>query len=260
MKVVILSGGTGTRLREVTEFIPKALVPIGGRPMIWHIMKIYAYYGFRDFVLALGYKQEAFKEYFRHFNEINNDVLIRTGYCEGIHITTPQGEFPDDWIVRLSDTGINAMKGARLKKIQKYIVDDTFMCTYGDAVSDINITNLLAFHHSHGKIATITGVHPKARFGEVHHDNGYVQSFTEKPNDDKCLMNGGFMVFHKDIFDLLSEVDTCDLELGVLDKLAQNQQLMVYHHKGFWACMDNYKEMTELQFAWDTDKPPWKVW
>ena len=260
MQTVLLCGGTGTRLREVTEFIPKALVPIGGKPLIWHIMKIYSCYGFRDFVLALGYKQEAFKEYFAHFNEINNDVMIRTGVCRDIYIDTPQGEFPDDWIIRLSDTGLNAMKGARLKKIQKYIVDDTFLATYGDAVSDINITNLLAFHRSHGKIATITGVSPKSRFGEIHHEGGMVTNFTEKPSNGESLMNGGFMVFRRDIFDFLTEDDTCDLEIGVLDKLAQNQQLMVYHHKGFWHCVDNYKEMSELQHLWDNNNAEWRIW
>ena len=253
--VAILCGGSGTRLREQTEFLPKPLIPIGNIPMVVHIMKIYARYGFKDFILALGYKQDAFKQYFNDYDVINNDVTVSIGRPQDnhYHSCVDQG-----WNVTLVDTGENTMKGGRLKRIENHIHSNTFMCTYGDAVADIDIRNLIAFHKNHGKLVTITGIHPVPRFGELCHEAGRVLSYREKP-DDGCLMNGGFMVMNRGIFDYLTPDEWCDLEIGPLELLAAKEELMVYHHKGFWKCMDNLKEMSELQQMWDSGKAPWRV-
>ena len=252
IQVCILCGGTGTRLKEQTEFLPKPLIQIGGKPMIWHIMKIYAHYGFTDFVLSLGYKQECFKNYFAHFYEINHDMVLT-------ELGISWKAIWEKWRVVLSDTGINTLKGARLKRIETYIKGDTFLCTYGDGLSDVNIHELLAFHKSHGKIATITGVHPSPRFGEIHHVNGLVQAFSEKPQGE-CLMNGGFMVFNRGIFDYLSEDESCDLETGCFDALTEDKELMVFPHTGYWSCMDTLKDVGILQNEWDSGNVPWKTW
>ena len=255
---VILCGGTGTRLREMTELLPKSLIPIGGIPMIVYIMKLYAYYGFKDFILALGYKQEAFKQYFAHYDLINNDCTVSVGrymgknYCEAKHT--------DQWSVTMVDTGENTMKGGRLKRIEKYIKEDIFMCTYGDGLSDVNLREVLTFHQSHGKIATITGIHPIPRFGEIHRERGKVVSFSEKPQDDNCLVSGGYMVFNRRIFDYLTDDAWCDLEVGPLELLAAKGELQVYHHKGYWQCLDTMKDMGELQQEWETGKARWKIW
>jgi glucose-1-phosphate cytidylyltransferase len=257
IQTIILCGGSGTRLKEMSEFIPKPLIPIGGIPMIVHIMRLYAYYNFKDFVLALGYKQDAFKQYFAHYDIINNDVTLNIGRYQGDNYRhyTDQG-----WKVTLSDTGEATFKGARLKRVEKYVQGDTFMCTYGDGIGDIDIPALLAFHQYHGKIATVTGVHPSPRFGEIHHDNGKVISFSEKPHDDNCLVNGGFMCFNRGIFDYLTVDPWCDLEVGPLELLAAKGELQVYHHRRFWKAMDTLKDMGELQTMWDGGHPKWKVW
>jgi len=256
MQTIILCGGTGTRLKEQTEFLPKPMIQIGGKPMIWHIMKIYAHHDCTDFILALGYKQEYFKEYFRHFYEINNDSVMRVGSFKTI---VKLEQYTDLWDVILSDTGLNTLKGARLKRVEKYIKGDTFMCTYGDGLSDVNLYDLLSFHKSHGKIATITGVHPSPRFGEIHHVDGLVQEFTEKPQGE-CLMNGGFMVFNRGVFDYLSGDESCDLETQVFHDLTIDKELMVYQHKGFFGYMDNLYDMGVLQNMWDSGQPKWRVW
>lgn len=254
--VVIMCGGTGTRLREMTEFLPKPLVQIGGKPLVWHIMKIYAHYGFNNFVLALGYKQEVFKEYFAHFHEVNNDVTFGVG--RNPYILWP--ECPQwDWTVTLSDTGANTLKSARLKRIEKYIHEDVFMCTYGDGLSDIDLNELLKFHRGHGKIATITGVHPAPRFGEIHHEGGVVRVFMEKPGNP-LLMNGGFMVFNRGIFGYLSDDNQCDLETTVFNRLIEDEQLMVFSHSGFWKCCDTLKDMEELRDMWESGTPKWRIW
>ena len=197
MQVVILCGGTGTRLKEQTEFLPKALIPIGGKPMIAHIMKWYAHYGFKKFILALGYKQEQFKIYFANYDIINNDVKVDIGRYRGNNCY----DYPDQWEVTMVDTGENTLKGGRLKRVEKYIEDDIFMMTYGDGIGDINIPELLVFHKSHGKMVTVTGVHSTSRFGEIHREGSKVISFTEKPADNNNLINGGFFVFEKKIFE-----------------------------------------------------------
>jgi glucose-1-phosphate cytidylyltransferase len=256
MKVVILLGGTGTRLKEMTEYIPKGLIPIGGIPMVVHIMRWYAKFGFKDFVLALGYKQEAFKQYFAHYAIINNDIHVKTGH--GPNNVSCWGDV-SPWDVTLSDTGENTMKGARLKRVEKYIEDETFFCSYGDGLADINLHELLAFHKKHGKIATVTGVHSPPRFGEIHRKDGTVISFSEKPVDDNHLINGGYFVFNRKIFDYLSEDSWCDLEVGALELIAAKGEMMVYHHRGWWGCMDNLLEMSKLSELWNSGKAPWKV-
>jgi glucose-1-phosphate cytidylyltransferase len=257
MKIVILCGGSGTRLREMTSFLPKPLIPIGGKPFIWHIMKLYSHYGFNEFVLALGYKQEMFKEYFIHYNQINEDITVDTGICSALPCYSLHR---DKWRVTLSDTGLNTMKGARLKRVEKYVDGDNFMCTYGDSVGDINIPELLAFHKSHGKMVTVTGVHSPPRFGEIHHENNKVISFSEKPQNGNFLINGGYFVFNRKIFDHLYDFEECDLEVGTLELIANKGEMMVYHHKQSWFCMDNLKDMDELNQLWNTGKAPWRIW
>lgn len=259
MKVVILCGGLGTRLREETEFRPKPMVNIGNRPILWHIMKIYAHYGHNDFVLALGYKGEMIKNYFCHYELMNNDVTIELGKPEQLCIHQCHKE--TGWKITLADTGEKALKGARLKKVEKYINnEDTFMVTYGDGVANIDINSLLAFHHGHGKLATVTGINPTSRFGELRLRGNQVESFIEKPQDGDSLVNGGFFVFNKRIFDYLLPDDNCDLEVGSLEKVAREGQLMVYKHTDFWICVDTLRDMEYVNKLWAEGKAEWKVW
>ncbi|MBN1612930.1 MAG: glucose-1-phosphate cytidylyltransferase [Deltaproteobacteria bacterium] len=258
MKVVILCGGVGTRLREETEFRPKPMVNIGARPILWHIMKYYSCFGFNDFVLALGYKGEMIKNYFCHYELMNNDVTIVLGQPENIHIHHSHEEA--GWKITLVDTGEKALKGARLKKVERYIPDDTFMMTYGDGIATVNLNALLEFHWSHGKMATVTGINPASRFGELKIEGNRVMSFSEKPRGGEGLVNGGFFVFNRKIFDRLTAEDSCDLEVGPLEQIAREGQLMVYRHRGFWACMDTLRDMEYLNRIWDSGQIPWKNW
>jgi glucose-1-phosphate cytidylyltransferase len=258
MKVIILCGGLGTRLREETEFRPKPMVNIGDRPILWHIMKIFAQYELKDFILALGYKSEMIKNYFCHYELMNNDVTIELGRPE--EILMHQRHEENGWRITLADTGEKTLKGARLKRVQKYVNEDTFMMTYGDGVADIDINALLVFHKSHKKLATVTGINPASRFGELKLEGDQVVSFSEKPQEDGGLINGGFFVFNKKIFDYLSTDNDCDLEYGPLEKIAQEGQLMVYRHKGFWACMDTLRDVEYLNKLWEASQAAWKVW
>ena len=263
MKVVILCGGMGTRLREETEFRPKPMVHIGTRPILWHIMKIYAHFGHNDFIIALGYKGDMIKDYFCRYEIMNNDVTLELGKPESLCLHQKHNEV--GWKVTLTDTGEAALKGARVKRIEKYISDDTFMVTYGDGLADLDINKLISFHKRHGKIATLTGVNPASRFGELKYTGNRVESFSEKPvlsdrDEEQGLISGGFFVFDRRIFDYVSEDDDCDLEYGVLEQLAREGQLMVYKHKGFWACMDTLRDMEFLNEIWMEGKPQWKVW
>jgi len=258
MQTIILCGGLGTRLREETEFRPKPMVEIGGKPILWHIMKIYSHYGIKDFVLSLGYKGEMIKEYFYNYEILTNDFTIEIGNKKNIEIHSNNDE--KDWRITLADTGDKALKGARLKRVQQYVNDDTFMLTYGDGVADVDINALLAFHNKHGKLATVTGINPAARFGELKIKGNHVESFSEKPRDGDGLINGGFFVFNKDIFDYLSADEDCDLEIGPLEKIAGEGQLMVYKHRSFWACMDTIRDMEYLNKLWVEGKAEWKVW
>jgi glucose-1-phosphate cytidylyltransferase len=258
MRVVILCGGAGTRLREETEFRPKPMVSIGERPVLWHIMKYYAQFGVRGFILALGYKGEMIKNYFCHYELMNNDVTIELGRPENIFIHQCHDEA--GWKITLADTGEKTLKGGRLKKVEKYITDETFMMTYGDGIADVDIDALLAFHHSHGKIATVTAINPTSRFGEMKTDGDRVISFREKPQDGESLINGGFFVFNRPVFDYLTPSDSCDLEIGPLENIAREGQLMVYKHRGFWACMDTLRDMEYLNKIWVSGQARWKIW
>ena len=227
-------------------------------------MKCYAHYGYNNFILALGYKGEMIKNYFYHYEVMNNDVTIELGKPEGIHIhQIYQRHEENGWRITMANTGEKAQKGARLKKLQKYIPDETFMVTYGDGVADIDINDLMAFHYRHGKLATLTGINPNpaSRFGELTINGERVESFQEKPlRDDGGLANGGFFVFNRAIFDYLNTNNECDLEIGALEQIAQEGQLMVYRHRGFWACMDTLRDMDYLNKLWGEGKAEWKVW
>jgi len=258
IKVVILCGGAGTRLREETEYRPKPMVNIGSRPILWHIMKYYSHFGLKDFVLALGYKGEMIKNYFCHYELMHNDVTIELGQPESMCIHHSHDEA--GWKITLANTGETALKGARLKKIEKYISGDTFMMTYGDGIANVDINALLAFHNAHGKLVTVTGINPASRFGELRTDGDRVVSFSEKPQSGGSHVNGGFFVFKRSIFDYLSVDDVCDLEVGPLEKIANDGQLMVYKHRGFWACMDTLRDMEYLNQLWDSGHAKWKIW
>jgi glucose-1-phosphate cytidylyltransferase len=256
-KVVILCGGMGTRLREETEYRPKPLVEIGGKPILWHIMKIYAHFGFQDFVLCLGFKGEMIRQYFLNYKLMNNDFTLRMGTREDpeFHGSATR----EDWSITFAETGREAMTGCRVKRIQPYIKEDNFMVTYGDGVADVDIAKLWAFHQRHGKLATITGVRPTSRYGELASENGRVKEFREKPQSQNEFVNGGYFVFRKKFFDYLDDHDQCVLEAGPLEKLVRDGELMTYMHPGYWQCMDTYRDFILLNELWGK-APPWKVW
>jgi glucose-1-phosphate cytidylyltransferase len=255
MKVVILAGGFGTRLAEETDRIPKPMVEIGGRPILWHIMKHYAHYGFKEFFIALGYKGEVIKRYFLDYYLINSNLTINLSNGD-VQVHNKQGE---DWIVHLVDTGLHTLTGGRVKRLEPWLKDETFMVTYGDGVSDIDLQDLLRFHRSHGKLATVTAVRPPARFGGMIFDGDLVAEFTEKPQIGEGWINGGFMVFEPGVFDYL-EGDHTSLEADALERLAADRQLVAYRHDGFWQCMDTLRDVRLLESLWQSGKPPWKVW
>ena len=257
MKVVILCGGQGTRLREETEVKPKPMVEIGGYPILWHIMKTYAQYGHQEFVLCLGYKGNMIKEYFYNYEVLENDFTVELG-TKKVDIHKAHEEA--GWKVTLVDTGKTAMTGARVKRIQEYIDGDLFMLTYGDGVIDLDINKLLEFHKGHGKIGTVTGVFPQSRYGELVIEDDHVLSFEEKPQDHKNSISGGYFVFHRRIFDYLKDDDACVLEKDALQKLAADGELKVFVHDGFWQCMDTYRDYQYLQNIWNEGAPPWKKW
>jgi glucose-1-phosphate cytidylyltransferase len=257
MKVVILCGGLGTRLREETEFRPKPLVDIGGRPILWHIMKLYAHHGFHDFVLCLGYRGDMIKEYFLNYEAMTNDFTICLGKKSQLHYNDHHEE--QDFRVTLAETGAESMTGGRLKRIQRYVTDDRFMLTYGDGVGDVDINKLMAFHESHGKLATVTTFRPLSRFGILNIDSGnQVQNFIEKPKSD-AWASAGFFVFERKIFDYL-DGDQCILEREPLERLAHDGQLMSYQHDGFFYAMDTFREYQLLNDLWKSGEAPWKVW
>jgi len=255
MKVIILAGGYGSRLGHVTELIPKPMVEIGGRPIIWHIMKTYAHYGYNEFVIALGYKANVIKDYFFKLQSYNSDFTVDTATGE---ITYHNGA-ADQWKVTLVDTGLETLKGGRIKRLEKYL-DDVNMLTYGDGVANININELIQFHKNHGKTITITGVKPPSMFGEVLEENGLVLSFEEKPQTSKGLINGGYMVFNKEMLNILTSDVNCDFEIGPLEKLAEKQEVMTYKHEGFWECADTVRDVNHLNKIWDNNVAKWKIW
>lgn len=258
MKVVVLCGGQGTRLREETEYRPKPLVDVGGRPILWHIMKAYAYYGMQDFVLCLGYRGNRIKEYFLNYEAMNNDFTICLGKKNQIDYHDVHEE--QDFYVTLADTGLDTMTGARIKRIERYIDDDTFMVTYGDGVSDVNITALLDHHYSHGKLATVTTVRPISRFGILELDTqGRVTEFAEKPQA-RGWASAGFFVFNRRVFDYISSDHACVLEREPLERLANEGELVAYRHEGFFYAMDTYREYLYLNEIWNSGQAPWAVW
>jgi len=243
-------------MREETEYKPKPLVEVGGMPILWHIMKIYSHYGFNDFVLCLGYKGNMIKEYFMNFEWFANDFTLHMGK-EKMKITT-HAHSMEKWNITFADTGEDTDTGGRVKKIEKYIDGDKFFLTYGDGVADVNISSLLEFHQSKGKIATVTGAKPTSRFGVLNVDEfGIAKSFAEKPATDG-LINGGFGVFNREIFNSLTEES--NFEKDGLQKLAKKEEVAVYRHDGFWQCMDTYKEVEEFNRQWNLNNRPWVVW
>lgn len=254
-KVFILCGGMGTRLREQTEYIPKPLVQVGGRPILWHIMKIYAHYGYTDFTCCLGYKGDLIKQYFLNYAYINNDFTVTFGNNNEKVVMNATEK---DWRVTLCDTGLETMTGGRIKRIEKLVDGENFMVTYGDGVADIDIDRLYAFHLEKGRIATVTGVSPISRFGIIEDDgNGLVLGFREKPQVHE-LVNGGFFVFNRRVFEYLESNSILEKEPMV--NLARDRELAVYQHKGFWFCMDTYRDYLDINRMWDEGQAGWKIW
>tara|TARA_B110000008_G_scaffold278152_1_gene321147 strand:+ start:362 stop:1126 length:765 start_codon:yes stop_codon:yes gene_type:complete len=252
MKTIILAGGFGTRLSEYTSLIPKPMVEIGGKPILYHVMSHYAKYGYTDFLLALGYKSEVIKKYFMDFSLTNSDfrVSMATNKLE----TLNPSEL--DWEILLLNTGSKTMTGGRVKRMEQYVNSERFMLTYGDGVSNVNISELVKFHESHGKMVTVTGVHPVARFGELDIESNKVMSFKEKPQTTKGWINGGFFVIEPEFFSLI-DGDSSILEKTPLEQCAEMGELMVFKHEGFWQCMDTKRDRDTLQSMWDSGNVPW---
>jgi glucose-1-phosphate cytidylyltransferase len=258
-KVVILCGGLGTRLREETEFRPKPMVEVGGRPILWHIMKTYAHYGFQEFVLCLGYRGNVIREYFLNYEAMSNDCTISLG-AAGRKIEYHGAHSEQDFAVTLVNTGADSMTGGRVKRIEPFIEDDLFMVTYGDGLADVDIRALLAFHRSHGKMATVTAIRPNLRFGLLDLDaKDFVTQFSEKPKVESWI-NAGYFVFHRRFFDYLKSGDGCILEQEPLARAATDGELVAYRHNGFFFAMDTYREYEVLNKMWNSGEAPWKVW
>ena len=261
MKAIILCGGQGTRLREQTEARPKPMVEIGGRPILWHIMKSYAHYGITDFVLCLGYKGDMIKDYFLNYEVRNSDCTITLGASIPVEIHYRQHD-EDGWRVTLADTGEDTMTGARIKRASRFLEpDDQLFCvTYGDGLIDVDMGNALEFHRSHKGLATITGVRPPSRFGELRHDHGRALCFSEKPQVSDGLINGGYFILGRPFLDYLSEDRGCVLEGEPLETCVKQGLLYVYEHRGNWQCMDTYRDWLQLDQLWNSGKAFWKVW
>lgn len=255
MKAVILAGGLGTRLSEVTGTIPKPMVEIGGKPILWHIMNIYAHHGITEFVIALGYKSEVIKEYFLNFYAFNNDISLD---LENGKTIVHDGKQPK-WRIHLVDTGLHTQTGGRIKRLKHWIGNETFLMTYGDGVADINIKELIKFHKDHRQAATITAVRPAARFGGLVIDGIRVAEFTEKNQSKEGWINGGFFVLEPEVFDHIQDDQTI-WERNPLEKIAANKKLAAYCHSGFWQPMDTLREHQILESLWQSGKAPWKVW
>jgi glucose-1-phosphate cytidylyltransferase len=255
MKVVLLAGGLGTRLAEETELKPKPMVEIGGMPILWHIMKHYAHHDFREFVVALGYRGEVIKRFFVDYCELNGSLTVdlATGTAQKHDAEN------ESWTVHLVDTGKDVLTGGRVRRLRRWVDGETFMVTYGDGVSNVDLRALLAFHRSHGKLATVTAVRPPARFGGLEFDGDLVRHFVEKPQIGEGWINGGFLVFEPRIFDYLTS-DQSSLEVDLLERLAADRQLAAYRHEAFWQCMDTLRDKNLLERLWNDGSPPWRVW
>jgi glucose-1-phosphate cytidylyltransferase len=258
MDVVILCGGKGTRLSEETEVRPKPMVEIGGMPILWHIMKIYSYYGFKRFILALGYKGNYIKEYFYNLRITSSDFTLMMNPNKKPCFFNNSNE--NDWEITFVDTGLNTLKGGRIKRVERFVKSEDFHLTYGDGVSDININGLVNFHKNHKCIGTLTAVHPPSRFGEITLKGDQVIDFEEKPQMDSGYINGGFFIFNKKIMSYLTEDEDCDFEFGPLQKLAIDKQLKAFKHDGFWQCMDNVREKNYLDNLVKNNKAQWMDW
>lgn len=255
MKVVILAGGLGTRLAEETEVKPKPMVEVGGHPILWHIMKHYGHYGFTEFFIALGYKGEVIKRYFLDYCSLSGSMTIDLSHGE-VQMHNRESE---SWVVRLMDTGQATYTGGRVKRLEPWLKNGTFMVTYGDGVCNIDLQDLLRFHRSHGRTATVTAVRPPARFGGLVFDGDLVANFTEKPQIGEGWINGGFLVFEPAIFNYL-EGNHSSLEADALERLTADRELAAYQHDGFWQCMDTMRDVRLLESLWRDGSPPWKVW
>jgi glucose-1-phosphate cytidylyltransferase len=255
MRVAILAGGLGTRLQEETTVKPKPMVEIGGRPILWHVMKHYAHYGFKEFIVALGYKGDSIKRHFLDYHAVNSDITVNlaTGQVD------THSKQTDDWLVHLVETGHDTNTGGRVKRLQRWLDAGTFMLTYGDGVCDVDLGALLKFHQASGRVATVTAVRPPARFGGLMFKGDLVAQFTEKPQAGEGWINGGFMVCEPRIFDYLDD-DGSSLEIAALERLADEGQLAAYRHDRFWQCMDTLRDKRQLEALWEQNKAPWKVW
>jgi len=260
MKVVILCGGLGTRIRDVADNIPKPMIPIGGFPILWHIMRQYAHFDFKDFVLCLGHQGVVIRNYFLNYEAYSNDFTLELGRHPNVEYHTSHNEI--GWRVTLVETGPHSMTGARVKRVQKYIKDDEhFMLTYGDGVSNVDIKKLFAFHKKHGKILTVTGVRPPGRFGELEYGGDFkVGAFNEKPQATGGRISGGFFVCRRELFDYLPEAENLVFEEDPVRQLVKKSEMMVYEHDGFWQPMDTYRDYKMLNDLYDSNKAPWKLW
>lgn len=256
MKVGILAGGHGTRLAEETEIKPKPMVEIGGRPILWHIMMHYSCYGYKDFVIALGYKGEVIKRYMVDYNSLHSNLTVnlKAGRVD-MHDTNGI----QDWTIELIDTGLNTMTGGRIKRLQPYIGNETFMLTWGDGVSTVDLARLLAFHRNHGRLITMTAVRPPARYGHLEFDGDRIREFTEKPQTAEGWINGAFFIVEPQVFDYIDGDDT-QFEKEPLERLAADGELMAYKHDGFWQCMDTLRDKYVLEKLWESGQAPWKTW
>ena len=259
MKVIILAGGQGTRIREETEFKPKPMIPVGEHPIIWHIMKLYSAYGYNEFIVCLGYKGNVIKEYFLNFEVMNSDFTVTIGRNVHQDIKLHGAETTIDWKVTLADTGLNSMTGSRLAKVKKYVDSPLLMMTYGDGVADIDINKLVEFHKSHGKIATVTGVFPPSRFGDIIVEGNKVTQFVEKAQTGTGCINGGFFVLEPDVIQYI-DGDHTIWEKEPLEQLAREDQLAAYMHQGFWQAMDTLRDKVRLEELWETGNAPWRIW
>jgi glucose-1-phosphate cytidylyltransferase len=258
MKTVIVCGGKGTRIRDVSAELPKPMLEIGNRPVLWHIMKTYAHYGFEDFVLCLGFKGWLIKEFFLNYQAMTSDLTIQLGRVQDVELHDRHPEA--NWRIILAETGLESMTGYRVRQVSKYLEEQPFMFTYGDGVADIDIAELIKFHQNHGKLATMTGVHPPSRFGEIQAKGDQVLTFAEKPQAREGLINGGFCVFEPGVLEYVPDDPTCVFEQAPLRRLAAAGELMVYRHEGFWQPMDTAREYELLNGLWNAGRAPWKRW
>lgn len=260
MKVVILCGGQGTRIRDVTSDVPKPMIPVGEYPILWHIMRHYAHYGHKAFILCLGYQGQAIKDFFLNYRAHTSDFTLSLGSSSRVEYHNAVDEI--DWQVTLADTGLHAMTGARIKRIEKYLGnDESFMLTYGDGVGSVDLARLVEFHCSHEKVMTVTGVQPMGRFGEMEADgSGRVLEFNEKPQATQGMISGGFFVCRRELFDYLPDREDLVLEEAPMRALVRDGELMVYRHDGFWQCMDTYRDYKLLNGLWESGRAAWKAW